>query len=83
LALTQAGMSRESAYETVQRHAMATWREGGSFEARLAEDPDVDSALPGEKLSELFDLGYHLKEVDTIFERVFAAAKPAISNAAE
>ncbi|MBI1778167.1 MAG: adenylosuccinate lyase [Proteobacteria bacterium] len=82
LALTQTGMSREAAYETVQRHAMATWREGGSFKARLADDPEVAKALVGDRLTELFDLSYHLKAVDTIFERVFGRAKAAVSNAA-
>jgi adenylosuccinate lyase len=71
LALTQAGMSREDAYQAVQRHAMKVWREGGDFQAALAADPEVARHLSGSALSALFDLGYHFKHVDAIFSRVF------------
>ena len=73
LALTQAGVSREDAYETVQRNAMASWREGKSFHDLLAGDPVVAKALPGKALDALFDLGQHTRHVDTIFQRVFGA----------
>ncbi len=71
LALTQAGVSREDAYELVQRNAMTVWREGGSFLDLLKADPDVSAALSAQTLEGIFDLGYHLKHVDTIFARVF------------
>ena len=71
LALTQAGVSREDAYALVQRSAMTVWREGGSFLDLLKADPDVSAALSAEALEGIFDLGYHLKHVDTIFARVF------------
>ena len=71
LALTQNGVAREEAYAIVQRNAMATWREGGSFLERLKADAEVTNALDEAELSSLFDLDYHLKHVDTIFERVF------------
>ena len=71
LALTQAGMSREDAYEAVQRSAMEVWRNGGDFRAALEADKKVSARLDGNALAELFDLGYHTKHVDTIFERVF------------
>lgn len=74
LALTQAGMSREDAYKTVQRHAMATWREGGGFLDRLTSDADVVKHISAADLAALFDMGYHTKHVDTIFARVFADA---------
>jgi adenylosuccinate lyase len=74
LALTQAGMSREAAYEAVQRNAMTVWRDGGDFQAALAADPEVSQRLEPKDLSDLFDLGYHLKHVDAIFARVFAKA---------
>ena len=76
LALTQAGMSREDAYAAVQRNAMATWRDGGSFQERLEADPELSRRIDKATLNELFDLGYHLKHVDTIFERVFGRAVP-------
>lgn len=71
LALTQGGVSREDAYEIVQRHAMKVWRDGGDFLALLKADKQVIKAVSAKQLSELFDLGYHTKHVDTIFRRVF------------
>jgi adenylosuccinate lyase len=71
LALTQAGMSREDAYATVQRHAMTVWQHGGSLQERLAGDPAVTAHLTSAELAGLFDLSYHLAHVDTIFARVF------------
>jgi adenylosuccinate lyase len=74
LALTQAGVSREDAYEAVQRNAMAAWRKGVSFRDLLGADPVVAKALPGKALDALFDLGQHTRHVDTIFTRVFGKA---------
>jgi adenylosuccinate lyase len=77
LALTQAGMSREDSYQVVQRHAMETWRNGGSFLDRLKADPEVARRLSAKQLEAQFDLGHHFKHVDTIFERVFGASEAA------
>jgi len=71
LALTQKGVSRERAYELVQRNAMPVWRGEGEFLTFLKADRDVAKALRPKELEALFDLGYHLKHVDTIFRRVF------------
>ena len=71
LALTQKGVSREDAYAYVQRNAMPVWRGEGDFLTLLKADPDVSKALTAAELEALFDLGYHLKNVDYIFERVF------------
>jgi adenylosuccinate lyase len=71
LALTQKGVSREDAYALVQRNAMPVWRGEGEFLALLKADNDVAKALSASELESLFDLGYHLKQVDTIFARVF------------
>jgi adenylosuccinate lyase len=73
LALTQKGVSREDSYAWVQRNAMPVWRGEGDFLTLLKSDPDVSSKLSSTELEELFDLGYHLKHVDTIFARVFGA----------
>ncbi|HYD38618.1 MAG TPA: adenylosuccinate lyase [Allosphingosinicella sp.] len=75
LALTQAGASREEAYSLVQRSAMKVWESDGALSLLelLKADPEVSALLPPERLEESFDLGYHLKHVDTIFERVFAS----------
>jgi len=71
LALTQAGMSREDAYAAVQRNAMESWSQGKSFLNLLKADGDVSALVDGATLEEMFDLGYHTKNVDTIFKRVF------------
>ena len=71
LALTQAGVSREAAYAMVQRNAMKVWERGADFQAELLADPEVTAALPPAEIAEKFDLGYHLKHVETIFARVF------------
>ena len=69
LALTQKGLSREASYAAVQRNAMKVWRGEGNFLDFLDADPEV--TLSRAELGELFDLGYHFKNVDVIFARVF------------
>ncbi len=71
LALTQAGMSREDSYQAVQRNAMKVWLEGKDFLTELKQDPEVAKRIPVAALEECFDLGYHFKHVDAIFQRVF------------
>ena len=71
LALTQAGVSREDAYRLVQRNAMKVWEAGADFRTELLADPEVTAALSADQINAKFDLGYHLKHVDTIFARVF------------
>jgi adenylosuccinate lyase len=74
IALTQHGVAREDAYRLVQRNAMPVWQGKGDFLTLLKNDPDVTKALPVKELEACFDLGYHLKHVDTIFRRVFGAS---------
>ncbi|VAW05811.1 Adenylosuccinate lyase @ SAICAR lyase [hydrothermal vent metagenome] len=73
LALTQAGISREDSYRIVQRNAMKVWESDGEIALLdlLKADPDVTAKLSDEDLKERFNLDYHFKHVDTIFERVF------------
>ena len=73
LALTQAGVSREDSYRLVQRNAMKVWESDGqlSLMELLKADPEVTAALSVQEIEDKFDLGYHLKHVDTIFSRVF------------
>lgn len=71
LALTQAGVSREDAYRLVQRNAMKVWEQGKDFLTELLADDDVRAHLGEDEIRDKFDLGYHTKHVDTIFERVF------------
>ncbi len=71
LALTQAGVSREDSYRLVQRNAMKVWEQGKDFLEELLADAEVRAALSEEQIREKFDLAYHTKHVDTIFNRVF------------
>ncbi len=71
LALTQKGVSREDAYSFVQRNAMKVWEEGKDFLTELKKDEEVTKALTIQEIEEKFDLTYHTKHVDTIFNRVF------------
>jgi adenylosuccinate lyase len=71
LKLAEAGASREKAYALVQRNAMKVWEEGKDFQTELLADQEVAQFLPPEEITEAFDLGYHMKHVDTIFTRVF------------
>ena len=71
LALTQAGLAREDSYRLVQKHAMRAWNGEGDLLSLLKADPEVSKAVPAAKLEAMFDLGYHLAQVDTIFGRVF------------
>ena len=71
IALTQKGVPREDAYRLVQRNAMKVWSGEHEFLALLKADPDVTKVLSAKELEANFDLGYHLKHVDTVFKRVF------------
>jgi adenylosuccinate lyase len=71
LALTQHNISREDAYAAVQNNAMKVWRGEGKFLDFLKADPVVSKALSAAELEALFDLGYHTKNIDVIFKRVF------------
>jgi len=78
LALVEKGASREDAYRLVQRNAMKVWRDAnrrdGDFLRNLEGDADVTHHLTKAELGDMFDLGYHFKGVDTIFQRVFGTA---------
>lgn len=74
LALTEKGLSREKSYEIVQRNAMRTWNEGIPFLDALKEDREVKRLFEEKELLKLFEPHSYLKEIDTIFERVFKNA---------
>ena len=71
LALTQAGVSREDAYSMVQRNALKVWEERLDFQELLLADDEVVKALGEGGIKAKFDMEYHTKHVDTIFQRVF------------
>jgi adenylosuccinate lyase len=71
LELASRGVSREQAYEWVQRNAMRSSLEGLDFRGLLRADPDLAAVLPAADLDRLFDLGHQLRHVDEVFRRVF------------
>jgi adenylosuccinate lyase len=71
LALTEAGLGRQEAYAIVQQNAMRAWQEQVPLQDLLAADPAVSAKLDRAALRRLFDLAYHTKNVEVIFERVF------------
>jgi adenylosuccinate lyase len=72
LELAKRGISREQAYEWVQRNAMRSFHEQRDFKELLLADPDVAAKVPRAVIDEAFDLDGQLKNVDAIFARVFA-----------
>jgi len=77
LELARRGVSREQAYEWVQRNAMRSFQEQKDFKALLAADADIARVLPRAVLDDAFDLNTQLRNVDAIFARVFSQAAVA------
>src|SRR5688572_6660826 len=75
LALTQAGVAREQAYEWVQRSAMKAWDEGEDFRKLISADRDIAAHLSAEQIGRVFSLDSFLRNVDEIFARVFVFEK--------
>jgi len=71
LLLTQKGLSREEAYNVVQRNAMKVWEKGGDFKPLLSQDEVIKRLFTPEELNAAFNIREHLKHVDDIFQRVF------------
>ena len=63
------GLSREKAYELVQRNAMEAWRTGKNFRDLLLADGELTAQLAPKEINELFNYNYHLKNVDEIYKR--------------
>jgi adenylosuccinate lyase len=70
LALIDAGMTREEAYDLVQPKAMEAWEKQVPFRSLIEADERITSRLTKEQIDDCFDYRYHLKHVDTIFERL-------------
>jgi adenylosuccinate lyase len=70
LALIDKGLSRQKAYELVQRNAMKAWKGSKNFLTLLKADKEVISILPVAELEPIFDYKYYLMYVDEIFQRI-------------
>ena len=75
LALAAKGFSREKAYEVVQRSAMKSWRTGRPLSTLLWRDRDVRAALTKKEFDGLFDIGYYMKNIDGVIDRVFGRGR--------
>jgi adenylosuccinate lyase len=75
LELARRGVSRERAYELVQRNAMRSFHEQRAFKTLLLEDADVTAVLPPDEIEKAFDLRVQLRNVDAVFDRVFGAVR--------
>ena len=78
LALAQSGVSRETAYEWVQRNAMRTWDEGGDFRAYVLEDPDIKQRISLDEIERVFSLDTYTRNIDRVFERVFGGGEVSV-----
>jgi len=72
LALTRKGLSRESAYQIVQRNSLKAWNENLDFKALVLAEPEIVAVLTPEELDGCFSLEPYLGKIDYIFERVFS-----------
>ena len=72
LELVAKGVTREDAYNWVQRNAMRVWDEGGSFKEKILSDADIKKTLKPADVEKVFDSSRLLSNVDRIFQRVFA-----------
>jgi adenylosuccinate lyase len=70
LALIDTGMTREEAYDLVQPKAMEAWEKQVPFRSLIEADEVITSRLTKDQIADCFDYNYHLKHVDTIFERL-------------
>jgi len=70
LALVDKGMSRETAYEWVQRNALQAWQTKENFQDLVLKDKEISNYLTEEEIHLLFDYSYHTKHVADIFRRV-------------
>jgi adenylosuccinate lyase len=78
LELARRGVSREAAYEWVQRNAMRSFAESRELEPLLLADPDVARVLTPQEIERAFDLDEQLKHVDQVFDRVFDAVQSRV-----
>jgi adenylosuccinate lyase len=83
LALTNSGVSRETAYEWVQRNAMRVWDEDRDFHALVKADPDITSRLSVAEFDRTFSLDHYLRNVDQIFERLGILSRKLLGEVAD
>lgn len=79
LMLADSGISREKAYELVQKNAMKAWKENLNFKELIKNDKKIKKYLTDEDIERAFDISYYTKNVDYIFSRVFNNETPDVN----
>jgi adenylosuccinate lyase len=72
LALTKKDISREQAYQLVQKNSLKAWNENLDFKSLILEDPEISQILSEEEITGCFTLDPYLEKIDYIFDKVFA-----------
>ena len=67
--IEKGGLLREESYKLVQKLAMKSWKENLDFKKIILKEKKIKSILRNNEINEIFDIGYHLKNIDEIFER--------------
>jgi adenylosuccinate lyase len=69
LALVDKGLTREAAYDLVQRAAMRVWQQGGQFRDALVQEPELREYITQKELNDIFDYNRLLARVDQVLDR--------------
>jgi adenylosuccinate lyase len=72
LALTKKDISREQAYQLVQKNSLEAWNKNMDFKDLILEDPEISNILSEEEVADCFTLDPYLEKIDYIFDKVFA-----------
>jgi len=80
IALIDKGLSRQTAYELVQRNAMKAWKQRTSFLELLKADSDVKASLSNKELESLFDYNYFMRHADSVFHRLGLTEKKKVKS---
>jgi adenylosuccinate lyase len=75
LALTKKGLSREEAYQLVQKNSLKAWEEDKDFKKLVEEDPDITGVLSSREIEGCFTFDPYLSQIDYIFNRVLTNEK--------
>jgi len=73
------GLSREAAYEIVQRNAMRAWDDAQDFRQLLKSDAEATTHLTVAEMDDLFDYGYYTRYIDDNFKRIGLLPVPALA----
>ena len=70
LKLIDKGLTRENAYRKVQKIAMNSWNQSKDFKELLKKNKSIKSFLSSKEIDKIFELEYHFKNIDYIFNKI-------------